>query len=253
VTYGNAIAGLPLAVWGNVFGGLVPLTYYLEYGDGSLDSGIVTNRRYVGKNHTYATAGVYKMKLTIKDANGETQADSSLVRVFAIASQLIRVNMAIEKGLLYNYLTQYPDGRWPDSYGSVASTGAACLAFEENGHLPTNDIDRDIYAEFVRMGLNYLFSQAQQYSIYNQTAGNPDSDGDGMGVYLNDENYANGVSLLGVIGAHRSAADAQSDTIPVGPYAGQTFFDFMVDAIDQIAFSQTDPEHGNGRGGGWRY
>ncbi|GEM_PF-1851732 len=248
--YGNAVAGEALAVWGNVHGGVVPLRYVLDYGDGTVDSGFVTYRKYIGTLHSYPIAGYYTMTLTVRDNLGAVDVDQSVIRVFAVGTPEIRRNMAIEKGLLYDYLNQYPDGHFTGQE-AVANTGASVLSFEENGHLPNNDINTDIYAEYVKLGLRYLFNGVGVVGIYPQLAGNPDSDGDNTGVYMSSSVYANGIALLAVIGAHPSAASAQGDTIHIGPYAGQTYYDFIVDALDQIAFSQTDTTEW-GRGG-WRY
>jgi hypothetical protein len=254
-TYGNALAGQPVFVWGNVNDGTAPYTYYLDYGDGSSDTGNVTDMKLIGANHTFSTAGLKKMKLRVTDANGIMAQDSSTIQVFAAATTTINVNIAIEKGLLYLYQNQYSTGYWTDASDADASTGAALLCFEENGHKPTNDFDRDIYAEYVRLGLNWLLAGATQMDIYAQTAGNPDTDGDGKGAYLNASGhgtYANGISNLAVIGAHNSAASAQADTITVGIYAGQTFYDYAVDMVDQWSFAQTESGTLAYRGG-WRY
>ncbi|MBI3194511.1 MAG: T9SS type A sorting domain-containing protein, partial [Ignavibacteriae bacterium] len=224
-------------------------------GDGTNDTGNVTNPRLIGANHTYTTAGLKKMKLRVWDAVGQMNQDSSTIQVFAAPTTTISVNIAIEKGLLYLYQNQYSDGHWADNSNVKAGTGAALLCFEENGHKPTNDFDRDIYAEYVRTGLNYLLSGASQFNIYAQTAGNPDTDGDGKGAYLegvSHATYVNGIANLAVIGAHNNAGDAQQDTITVGVYAGQTFYDYAVDMVDQWAFSQTESATLSYRGG-WRY
>ncbi|MBI5215020.1 MAG: T9SS type A sorting domain-containing protein [Ignavibacteriae bacterium] len=256
-TYGNALAGQQIMVWGNANGGTGPYSYVLDFGDGTNTTGSVSspNNRMIGANHTYATAGNKMMKLTVTDALGAVSSDSSVIRVYAAATTTISVNMAIEKGLLYLYQNQYSDGHWADNSNVKASTGAALLCFEENGHKPTNDFDRDIYAEYVRLGLNYLLSGASQYNIYAQTAGNPDTDGDGKGAYLEGSShatYVNGIANLAVIGAHNNAANAQLDTITVGVYAGKTFYDYGVDMVDQWAFSQTESGTPAYRGG-WRY
>ncbi len=251
-TYANALAGVPIAVWGNVNNGTPPYNYKLEYGDGAVDSGAVTDPHFIGADHIYATAGPYTMKLQVWDNAGRVDYDESIIKVYPLPTQQIEVNMAIEKGLLYLYKNQYADGHWYDNAGNIGATGMALLSFEENGHLHTNDINTDIYAEFVGNGLNYLFANSTTFAISPQYAGDPDSDGDGLGVYTNYENYANGIGCLGILGAHGSAASAMIDTIESGPYAGQTFYDFMVDALDQIAFSQTDSVSGSQRGG-WRY
>lgn len=253
--YANALAGDSLQVWGNVSGGLVPYSYKLDYGDGVVDTGSVSDPHFIGGYHTYATAGTKTIKLTVYDAVGDSTSDESVIRVFAAATSQIRINMAIEKGLLYLYLNQYEDGHWHDGYSGTAATGGACLAFEENGHLPTNDFDSDIYAEFVRKGMDYLLGSAYTYDISDTTYhyhGNPDSDGDGLGAYFNSDTYANGIGLLAILGAFRSADDAESDLITVGLYIGQSHYDFIVDALDQLAYSQTDSVSGVVRGG-WQY
>lgn len=250
--YANAVAGQPVSVWGNVHNGTAPYTYKLEFGDGVIDSGTVSDPHYIGADHVYATAGTRTMRLTIWDAADNMAYDESQIRVFAVPTDQININIAIDSGLLYLYLNQYPTGYWHDGYGYTAATGAALLAFEENGHLPTNDFDEDIYAEYVRLGIDYLLNNVTTYGISEQQAGNPDSDGDGVGAYLNTSVYANGIGLLAILGAYRSGSDAMSDIIQTGPYGGQSHYDFIVDAIDQYAFNQTDSSSGGHRGG-WRY
>jgi len=248
--YGNALAGAPLDVWGNVHGGVVPLHYVLDYGDGTVDSGVVTYRKYIGDKHPYTTAGYYTMTLTVRDNTGAVDVDQSVIRVFGGSTPEIQRNMAIEKGLLYNYLNQYADGHFTGQ-DNVAATGVSVLSFEENLHLASNDINTDIYAEYVSLGLEFLLDAVSTYTISSQLAGNPDSDSDGLGAYFSSEVYANGIVGLSIIGAHPSAVSAQSDTILNGIYSGQTYYDLVVDLLDQIAFSQGDTnEYGRG---GWRY
>ncbi len=251
-TYANALVGQAIAVWGNVHDGVPPMRYILDYGDGTVDSGDVADPNYVGADHTYATAGTRTIALTVRDNLGTIDIDQSTIRVYAVPTPQIRANIAIEKGLRYLYLNQYAEGYWVDNSDYLASTGAALLSFEENGHKPANNNNTDIYAEYVRAGLNWLWSYAQTYGIYGQEAGNPDTDGDGLGSYLDGNTYANGLAELAVLGAYSNAVSAQSDTIRVGAYDGKTFYDFMVNAVDQWSFSQTDPSSG-ADSGGWRY
>ena len=219
-TYANAVAGRALDVWGNVKGGSAPYTFKLDFGDGNSVSGSVVDPHFIGEMHTFQTAGPKTMMLTVYDAAGDSAKDQALINVFAVPGQQIEINMAIEKGLLYLYKNQFPDGSWFDSYGNSGATGSALLAFEENGHLPTNNYDVDIYAEYVRAGINYLATNALTWEIFDQPHGNPDSDGDSMGVYLNYTGsggaYSNGVGLLAFLGAHKSAESAQSD---IGSYS----------------------------------
>ncbi|RCK74494.1 MAG: putative alpha-amylase [Ignavibacteriae bacterium] len=256
-SYANAVVGEPITVWGSASGGDWKFSFKLEFGDDTDTTGIVTNPRFIGTTHTYNTSGLKLITLTVWDSLGNSASSQSQILVFspANADTTIRVNIAIEKGLLYLYKNQYPSGYWYDAYGNTGATGMSILAFEENGHLPTNKPSYDIYAEPVTNGLNYLFSQkASRNFISMQTYGNPDTDGDGIGVYFTSnsskEQYANGIALLAVLGAHRNIESAQMDTIKVAPFIGQTYYDFIVDALDMIYYSQTDA--GGGRGG-WRY
>ncbi|MBI3194005.1 MAG: hypothetical protein HYZ34_05975, partial [Ignavibacteriae bacterium] len=248
--YANAGIGVPISVWGNVQGGQLPYRFILEYGDGTVDSGDVANQKFIGGNHTYTTAGPKLTRLTVRDNTGASDTDSSLVRVFAAPTLQNNVNIAIEKGLLYLYQNQQTDGRWDYSTKQVATTGLAVLAFEANGHLPDNDNDKDIYAEFIRLGLTYLLDRVVQTSIGNQPYGNPDSDNDGKGAYFNSTSYDNGIAMQAVVSAHRNGEEANLDTIRSGVYNGQTMYDVMRDAIDQLAYSQGDNAPGRG---GWRY
>ncbi|MBI3193371.1 MAG: T9SS type A sorting domain-containing protein [Ignavibacteriae bacterium] len=248
--YANGLVNQPLNIWGNVDGGTPPYEYWLDYGDGTIDSGTVTDPHYIGNAHIYTTAGTRTMRMTVRDGVNSIEYDESVIRVFAATTPEIEVNMAIERGLLRLYLTQYPNGSWYGSYNSIGSTGLSLLAFEENGHLPTNNFDSDIYAEFVRVGLNYLFSQSSSMEISVQPNGDPDSDGDGYGAYLHEDNYANGIGLLAIIAAHRTATSAQSDIIPLGIHNGTSYLHFIIDALDQLSYAQTDFLIGRG---GWRY
>ncbi len=255
-TYGNTVVGDSITVWGNAAGGNWVFRYRLEYGDGTIDSGSVANPHFIGRRHVYTTAGRKTMTLTVWDSTGISGSDQSQIEVSPFSTDQVRVNMAIEKGLLFLYRKQYPDGSWYDNKGSTASTGMSLLVFEENGHLHTNDFSIDIYAEYVDLGLNHLFANARTMTIFPQPAGNPDTDGDNTGVYFtytgNSGPYADGMGLLAVLAAHKSGTNAQLDTIQRGPYRGKSYYDFMVDALDQLSFSQTDTTYGNKRGG-WRY
>ncbi len=250
--YANAIINQNISVWGNIKGGLPPYSYSIDFGDGTDTSDFVSDMHYIGVDHIYSTAGVKTVKLTVTDDSGLSIYKEAQIRVFAAPTQQVKVNIAIEKGLLFLYKNQTPAGHW---YGEdyLASTGMAVLSFEENGHLPTNNYNEDIYSEYVRRGLDYILSNAYWADIYPQTAGNPDSDGDGKGVYLgNGSTYPNGIGFLAILGAHRNAESAKVDTIRSNNMAGHSYYDVIVDVVDQIAFSQTDENAGSQRGG-WRY
>jgi len=251
VTYANFILNEQDFVWGNATGGSTPYNYHIDFGDGNVDSGTTNDGHFIGIAHAYLNAGIKTATLLVVDNDGNRDSDVAVIKVFASPTKTIRVNNAIERGLIFLYKNQYPDGHWYDVSNYKASTGGALLCFEENGHKPNNDQTVDIYSEFVRKGLNWLFSGASTMSISVQTAGNPDTDGDGIGAFLDANTYANGISSLAVIGAHTLATEAKSDTIRVGALTGETYYDYAVDMVDQWAFSQSEgvpPSRG-----GWRY
>jgi len=254
VTYANFLINEEDNVWGNVVGGNAPYYFWLDYGDGSKDSGVVNNPRFLGAKHLYNYAGIKRAILKVQDSQGLIDQETTYIRVFPLRYKQVRINRAIDRGLLYLYLHQFADGRWEINTGSypVATTGAAVLCFEENGHLAKKGNDFSIYVETVTKGLKFLLSNIETMQIFPQPAGDCDSDGDGKGAYFSEHQntYSNGIALLAILAAHSSKESAQTDTITNGEYNGSTYFDFVVDALDQLAFSQE--ESGIAKGG-WGY
>ena len=242
--YANALVGQPLDVWGNVSGGSGSYLYKWDFGDGTTDSNSVGDQRNISSIHTYTTANTYLAVLTVWDASDTTTTGSNqaTIRVFTTPTQQISVNMAIERGLKFLYLNQNPSGWWDQDVGSCV------MAFEENGHYAYSDASKDIYAGTVNLGLQYILSNAYLYSIYNQAYGNPDHDGDGYGVVINSSTYQQGLDLLGIISGG-SKTWAESTYVAGGPLAGKSIYYVVTNAIDQIAFAQSE---GYGEGG-WRY
>ncbi len=261
--YGTAALGEPVTVWGRTWGGTGPYTYVLSFGDGTPDaSGAVADPNFIGMDHTYTTAGLKTMTLTVTDSLGAIASRSAVIRVIVAPSHDARINMAIEKGFIFLYQTQLvfsgdQERRFwttTNTHG-VGYTGAVVLAFEENGHLPSNDYEEDIYAQTVQRGLNYLYDNSYEAttSISAHSDGtavrDPDSDGDGQGFYHVNLSYANGLANLAVIASTRNIADAQATIINYGPYNGQSVYDLIIDSLDQWAYCQGD----GGIRGGWQY
>jgi len=159
------------------------------------------------------------------------------------------VNAAIDEGLVYLATQQNPDG----SFGTgaqdylIGQTGEAVLAFENNGHLPGSGTS---YSVNVEKGLDYLFSTAQETAIAPQTAGDPDTNGDGKGVYFSTaghEQYASGIVAMAIVGSN-----TPNRVVTTGPLAGQTYKQVLTNVVDYLAWAQNDESHGTSRGG-WRY
>ena len=243
--------GREITIWGNVhWGDITSGTYEWNLGDGTILTGVVTNSRYIAVTHTYVTGGIKTATLTVTDDNSKIDADQTIIDVNPIDAKQYRINAAIEDGMRWLYLNQNANGWWYDSsdYYGMGTTGLAVLAFEENAHHGNNDRDEDIYAETVQLGLDWIINHhGRKISINVQTAGDPDTDGNGFGVYFSTNVYANGIGCLAV------AASNQPDSVVAsGNLAGMTYYEVMEDAMNCIAWSQTDASSGNQRGG-WRY
>lgn len=158
---------------------------------------------------------------------------------------------AIDNGLAWLATQQRANGSWyyDNSTGDIAATGSVLLAFLEEK--PNWGASAAAYQTKVNNGLNYLFSNAQTVSIGPQTYGNPDGDGDGLGVKfipggLNGrDTYVTGLVVPAIV-----ATGTPSAVVGTGPLSGQTYQQVVQDTIDYFAFGQTDS--GSGRGG-WRY
>ena len=108
--YANAVINQDIMVWGNITSGTPPYNYIIDFGDGTADSGAVTDAHFFGVNHQYLNSGVKTVKFTVIDADSVIRTKESLIRVFAAASQQTKINIAIEKGLLYLYFKSI--SRW---------------------------------------------------------------------------------------------------------------------------------------------
>jgi hypothetical protein len=272
-TYGNAEIGKPVAVWGRAWGGTAPYSYTLDRGDGSSASGAVADAKYIGGDHTYASSGSKAMTLTVTDSAGSTVSRSATVRVFLNPAQDIRVNIAIERGLLWHYRNHIRSGdqvywnlasRNYNEY-QLATVGFATLAFEENGHKLGNDYEEDIYAELVQGGINRILkTQSGRTTLgsgqfYNHSDGLAQRDVDylnsnGYGAYLwggGHGTYVNGICGLALALATDNEIEAQNTFVDGGALNGMSHFEVMQDLVEQFSFSMTDGDAS--RRGGWIY
>ena len=182
-----------------------------------------------------------------------------------MAATGVEKQTAIDNALAWLASTQQADGHWEfgDVYADTAATGAALLAFIEEQQR-TGWVVPGLYNTHVQNGLTYLLSKSQQVSITPQPAGNPDSDGNGVGVkFVLDPNdngrdtYVTGLVVpalakyIAVFGnANVASGPLSGITGGTGPGGAWTYKDVVVNAIDYFAFGQNDS--GTGRGG-WRY
>jgi hypothetical protein len=152
---------------------------------------------------------------------------------------------------------QNGDGSWGTFY-RVGRTGLALVAFCDYAvRQGTNPFSGGYaYSAEVEAGFDYLFSQAETQAIAAQTYGNPDSDGDGLGIYFYDHAsdptgshrcYETGVALMAI-----SSSDAPNRVVdvPASVVDGLTYEHVADDTVDFFAWGQNDS--GTGRGA-WYY
>jgi len=146
--------------------------------------------------------------------------------------------------------TQTAGGYWGNDY-RVARTGLAVLKFETHAtFMGINPLDPAYaYSANVINGLNYLFSMCSSVGIGAEPAGNPDTNGNGIGVRCFHQRitYETGVALMAI-----SASNSPGQIVGAGTQAGRTYAQVAQDMVDWLAWAQVDPQYGNYRGG-WRY
>ncbi len=162
------------------------------------------------------------------------------------------IEQAIEKGVTWLAAQQNSStGYWQDGSYRAAPTGFALIELQERafelGYTPFDPCYP--YEPNVEKGLAYLFSQISIMSISTQSHGNPDTDGDGNGVYVNagHATYDTGIALMAI------AASRAPDRVVNSPGSdvnGWTYKEVLQDMVDYMAFGQIDS--GSGRGG-WIY
>ncbi|OGO26403.1 MAG: hypothetical protein A2W33_10765 [Chloroflexi bacterium RBG_16_52_11] len=156
-----------------------------------------------------------------------------------------QIEQSIVAGLAWLALQQNLDGSWGWGCDQVAYTGLVVLKFEtraiELGLDPMGDVYE--YHSQVISGLSYIISNAHDVLIGLQSAGDPDTNGNGIGTYFNQNEcgpwhdiYNSGIAMMAI------AASGHSEL----------YGDMLQDAVDYMAWAQADEACGLHRGG-WRY
>jgi hypothetical protein len=161
---------------------------------------------------------------------------------------------AAERGLTWLTSQQRPDGSWGVNE-PLAATAFAVLKLETYaGELGLSPFDPFfVYDARVGWGLDYLFRQATLVAIGPQAAGNPDSNGNGLGIRLapNNRMYEQSIALMAIAaGGHPE----RIVTTAGSPLQGKTYKAVVEDAVDYLAAAQSDgttQPFGCARGGWW--
>jgi hypothetical protein len=251
--------GRTFIIWGRVDGGEGDPTQYrfqLDFDDGTapvsgfLDGTAGRRHGYIAEAHTYAQGGPKTARLTVTDGVGQTAFRDIQIFVEPLTGNerdhdmLLRRNAAIQDGLRWMYLQHVFSGSW---YSYAPHTAAAVAAFEMNKHYPDNNWETDIYAEFVRQGLEWIMLTLSSTAIDVEPWGDPDSNGNGIGIggTQHGSAYEQGLIMYAIALSRDSSAVVQG-----GAFAGRTYKGILTDMVDLLAWSQGDSDYCEG---GWRY
>ncbi|WP_177418125.1 PKD domain-containing protein, partial [endosymbiont of Lamellibrachia barhami] len=235
-----------------------PATFQWDFGDGTQSAVTDVIDSYdLSVTHLYPNAlqgTPFVATLTVWDSLGQSGSDTYNV-VVKTRDQSVETNIAIDEGLWYLHQLQtrttdsgYRLGNWT-SGNSVAATASSIQAFEVNGHFEGGDNRENPYVETVDRGFKYLFTQMASQAIGVQAYGEPDTNGNGIGI----DTGANNVGYIGgmVMDAIASSGSPLTRTITGGAdILRRSYFDILTDMADQYSWGQYDHDT---FGGGWRY
>jgi hypothetical protein len=253
------------------------IQYAWDFGDGSpVMTGSVTNRYAIEARHTYtgATDTIFTARLTVQNTTtGESNSQNYFVQLRDRTLD-VEVNVAIDEGLWYLHKNQYRYTSGGVDYGDWRSQSGcySCLsywglyasninAFEANGHIEAGAAS-DPYTETVARGLKALFNgllpeplSLQTYPLPTGTV-NPDSNGNGYGVRVNQTQYAyqGGMVMDAILASGTPAAVTTTGQVPSGGnpgILGRTYADIVQDMVDSYAYGQYNANAVNR--GSWRY
>ncbi len=268
--------------------------YRWEFGDGTpAVSGSLSGsaKHNVAVMHTYTgAAGTPFVAQLLVDEVDNTMAnavkDNYLVKL-EVNNLDSLVNRAIDRGLWYLYTSQYainasclslngkPLAIWWYSGYSASPTASAVHAFQINGHKKEGNPNEDPYVEAVAGGLNWLLNGyyantgylcLKPYAIGAQTGGNPDSNGNGIGITVGDYYgdrpiYQGGMVMDAIIASGTPDASSERDFDNDG--TPDTYREVIQEMCDMYAWGQYDGAasfydfvlgvNRTGIIGGWRY
>ena len=160
------------------------------------------------------------------------------------AASEAEIQQAIDNGTAWLAAQQNPDGPWGTTY-EVGHTGLALIKLCSH--------DPITYSDNISRGLDYLFANAYIVAIADQTAGDPDTNGNGIGVVFYADSghsmYETGIAVMALAECGCATPDAVVN-VPGSAVDGWTYEQVLQDAVDYIAFAQTDSGYGRG---GWTY
>ena len=248
--------------------------YMWDYGDGTTPMAWtdIANPYNLGVNHVYVGAAgrYFTATLSIRSHTNPAVVSSATYPLLIMQSVdlgdtqqfSVRAQMAIDQALWFLHINQarstFPDippgyaqryGYWADNSDVITTACLAADAFENHGTRQENHSDP--YAEDVERTFNYVLEQLQASSISPTANGNPDTNGNGLGIST-IANQGVGefpsvcLSALAHANSPNRVAAAGANNI-----FGRTYKDIAQDMVDEIAFWQISIS--NAYRGGWSY
>ncbi|MFA4836165.1 MAG: carboxypeptidase regulatory-like domain-containing protein, partial [Dehalococcoidia bacterium] len=218
-------------------------TYLVQTSSGGCDSGAMYIGEYYNNTYNYHNA----TPIVVSGQGDHPGIDFSLAG--ATLSPRADIGGAVNDGIAWLAGKQNPDGSWGALY-QLSTTGLAVLnleLFDVSGQPLSPGY---LYHTQVQNGLDYIFAHAAVVDIGAQPAGNPDINSNGKGVYFaqdGQEVYNTSIAMMAIAASHSPNAVVN---VPGSPVNGWTYGQVLRDAVDWMAWAQTDSGYGRG---GWNY
>ncbi|BBO87569.1 hypothetical protein [Desulfosarcina ovata] len=257
------LVGEERTLFGNAEGAVSGTYQYMwDFSDGTSTAwAAVADPRYISTTKTFGSSGLNWARLSVRDAADSTDMDSAVIEMQTLSVDTLnrQKNSAVDRGLRALYLAEEPGANgsvWASSNYPVATTSMALIAFENHKHNLEAD-DDDIYKKSVQEGLRWLFNDAYEVELSEQSCigdpegvpGDPesddlDTDNDGYGIAFGSswtEGYEVGLALLAIA---NSCSEEVARTTTVSSFNafvnGMNMHDVAIDLKDFLAFAQSD-------------
>ena len=188
-------------------GGNGSFTYEWDFnGDGTYDFSATTTNPYdLSANHLYPFQASDRLFIARVRVTSGTEVVTAEYRVMIHepATLDVKINRTIDNALwfLHSRMNRFsPGGVDMGDYASqtLGAAGMAAQAWAIQGHKVNGNFNTNPYVEDIRRTLNYCLSRTYTISISNQSAGDPDGNGNGIGLYssLQSQMYETGIVLM---------------------------------------------------------
>jgi uncharacterized RDD family membrane protein YckC len=235
------------------------LRYTLDFGDGSQPVTKDIAGPFISEAHMYPADDSrtrYIARLRVTNADGHEIGHSDYSVEFVEATEEARIVKALDDALWVLNVQQKrespadgaPAGHWEHS-SPIAATALAALAFQVNG-FDSRAGAGNPYRQTVDRALRYLLARCQTVAIDAQPAGNPDANGNGIGITFASQHVMYELPMA-VMALVASGDPARLATAGPEHVRGRHYDEIVADMVDYLAFAQSDPSS-SGRGG-WRY